>query len=80
MEALKPCPFCGGNAKVRESKDSRSEEGYSLSEVVCTKCGANVIGKPFNFYQIEYDAEHPQDVMSAVTKWNRRTQGGAQCR
>lgn len=73
MEALKPCPFCGGKAKVRESKDSRSEEGYSLSEVVCAECGANVTGKPFNFYQIEYDAEHPQDVMSAVTKWNRRT-------
>ena len=71
-EKFNPCPFCGGIARVRESANSRSEEGYSLSEVACTECGANVIGDPFNFYQTEYDAENPQDVMSAIKKWNRR--------
>lgn len=35
MDKLKPCPFCGGKAKVQ-----RYPHNYS---VYCTKCGARTI-------------------------------------
>lgn len=35
MERLKPCPFCGGEAKTAEKNFVR----YSLWTAVCQKCG-----------------------------------------
>lgn len=35
MERLKPCPFCGGEAKIAEKNFVR----YSLWIAVCQKCG-----------------------------------------
>lgn len=69
---LKPCPFCGGEAKLRESPNSRSEEGMSFYEVRCKKCGVHVTGKSFNFWTVEYDHENPQDQLSAAKRWNKR--------
>ena len=37
MEKLKPCPFCGGEARVMDM-------GYP-HWVYCTKCGAKVHGR-----------------------------------
>lgn len=69
---LKPCPFCGGKAEARTSPNSRSEEGESFCEVRCKKCGVHVTGKSFNFWTVEYNAEKPQDLLSAVRRWNKR--------
>ena len=69
---LKPCPFCGGEAEARMSPNSRSEEGESFYEVRCKKCGVHVTGKSFNFWTVEYNAEKPQDLLSAVNRWNKR--------
>lgn len=69
---LKPCPFCGGEAEARESPYSRCEEGDSFCEVRCKKCGVHVTGKSFNFWTVEYNAEKPQDLLSAVERWNKR--------
>lgn len=69
---LKPCPFCGGKAEARISPNSRSEEGESFYEVRCKKCGVHVTGKSFNFWTVEYNAEKPQDLLSAVNRWNKR--------
>lgn len=69
---LKPCPFCGGKAEARISPNSRSEEGESFYEVRCKKCGVHVTGKSFNFWTVEYNAEKPQDLLSAVECWNKR--------
>lgn len=69
---LKPCPFCGGKAEASESPNSRSEEGESFYEVRCKKCGVHVTGKSFNFWTVEYNAEKPQDLLSAVRRWNKR--------
>lgn len=69
---LKPCPFCGGEAEARVSPNSRSEEGMSFYEVRCKKCGVRVTGKSFNFWIVEYNPEKPQDLLSAVERWNKR--------
>lgn len=42
---LKPCPFCGGEAKFFEDK------GYQIFSVTCTECDAGTNG-----YGIEQDA------------------------
>lgn len=69
---LKLCPFCGGDAEVRPSPNSRSEEGISFYEVRCKICGVHVNGESFNFYAVKYNKEKPQDLLSAVEKWNKR--------
>lgn len=69
---LLPCPFCGGKARVQNSRFSRSEEGHALCEVVCMQCGVFVLGEAFNFYAVKYNKEEPQDKMSAIKNWNRR--------
>ncbi len=42
---LKPCPFCGGKAKLFEDKD------YQIYSVTCTECDAGT-----NAYGIRQDA------------------------
>lgn len=69
---LKPCPFCGGEAELRDSPNSRSEEGMSFYEVRCKKCGVHVTGESFNFWIVKYNREKPQDQLSAVERWNKR--------
>lgn len=69
---LKPCPFCGGKAEVRKSPNSRSEEGASFYEVRCKICGVHVNGESFNFWIVKYNKEKPQDLFSAVERWNKR--------
>lgn len=44
-DKLKPCPFCGGKAKLFEDKD------YQIYSVTCTECDAGT-----NAYGIEQDA------------------------
>jgi hypothetical protein len=72
MIDIKPCPFCGGEAKVKKAPWDRSEEGSSVCEVYCTECHASIYGETFNFYQVKYDSDNPQDKISAIEKWNRR--------
>ena len=69
---LKPCPFCGGKAEARISPNSRSEEGASFYEVRCKKCGVCITGESFNFWVVKYNREKPQDLLSAVERWNKR--------
>ena len=45
IDKLKPCPFCGGEAKFFEDK------GYQIYSVTCTECDAGT-----NAYGIEQDA------------------------
>lgn len=77
---LKPCPFCGGEAEARVSPNSRSEEGMSFYEVRCKKCGVYVTGKSFNFWTVEYNAEKPQDLLSAVERWNKQAKREDRCK
>lgn len=54
--ALKPCPFCGGEAAVMETW----AYGYAEKHVQCKKCDISTPSVPF------------RQKGTAVRKWNRR--------
>ena len=57
MEELKPCPFCGGRAKINSRPTSLYCEGRAY-QVQCTFCGATIP----EFWNQE----------SVIKAWNRR--------
>ena len=77
MTTLKPCPFCGGKAKVRFSGSNNyyndTVKGYIV--VSCTTCRASVRG---GFYQGESLENYPwpiDEMMGAepaIANWNMR--------
>lgn len=64
-EKLKPCPFCGGKARL-EAIDFDDDYPTNLSEVIwwvmCTKCGAHT-----DEYSTPTEAE-------AIAAWNTRAE------
>lgn len=58
---LKPCPFCGENAKIIEEYDCMVDLYFYFIE--CSKCGAT-------FYKGDLDKSN------VVKKWNRRIENG----
>ena len=62
---LKPCPFCGGEAQIRQN-DVCGGFGMYITKyfVMCAKCGARGASAD------DYYFEHP--LAKAVTAWNRR--------
>ena len=69
-----PCPFCGGEARIRED-GSRAEEGGPI--VYAVSC----VDKDCPGCSFLPDGDAPDDEDAAVRKWNRRkkrnTKGGA---
>ena len=66
-ERLKPCPFCGGTAKVQRS--------YGFYKVYCTECKATnlklvVGGTCLDSYKTRQEA---------IEAWNRRTDNCKNC-
>ena len=61
---LKPCPFCGGEARIRTGITS-SVPKLSKALVTCQKCLASTDW----FCDTESDAEF---VFKAIEAWNRR--------
>ena len=68
IEALRPCPFCNGEAVLR-TKYSRHKELYFTS-VVCTECGTRTRAIS-SLYKPEADDTNSVKQL-AVTFWNRR--------
>ncbi len=60
MTELKPCPFCGGKAKLRYS--------MPFSWVECTKCNASID------YKDRYEMRDGEQ--KAVDMWNMRVNNG----
>ena len=58
---LRPCPFCGGEAKLYVSDGVR---------VMCLKCRATskILKDEYNGFEIRTNA-----VKSVIEAWNRRT-------
>lgn len=81
MNDLKPCPFCGGEARIHNVEIIRSGAGMTERiEVGCTVCDAEI-----KSVRHEFTTEHitmngfkmivgtgVYDNMSAVEQWNRR--------
>ena len=82
MEKLKPCPFCGNNAKVEQtSYGTESLNSVKLSfRIECAKCGATA-PRADGYISInisrsgELNIWH-DDRESAVIAWNRRASNG----
>lgn len=61
MEGLKPCPFCGWEAKLREVNMGHGAYGAA---VICTNCGCQSNAYPARLDWCAND--------KAVAAWNRR--------
>ena len=65
---LKPCPFCGGEAKIGHSTETTGityPVTYDYSYVECIECGSKT-------HKVIVSAEHCSNDL-AVEAWNRRT-------
>ena len=68
MSELKPCPFCGGEAKVTKDRDCWGHGEFVLKVyVMCKSCHSQ--GKPI--YDRDVWPENQMEV-EAIEAWNRR--------
>lgn len=65
LDELKPCPFCGGEARLFVNDGVR---------VICTKCKAQTN----TMMDTTTDAHRFNSVRAAISRWNRRTEDGKQ--
>lgn len=66
MGDLKPCPFCGGEARystIRKRGVPSGDKGY-LTEIYCHKCKKGVRN---------WALKKDWSIKSAIEAWNRRT-------
>lgn len=61
MEELKPCPFCGGEARLLVNDGVR---------VICSKCYVGTIN------MTDVMRQESNAVETVVATWNRRTDNG----
>lgn len=69
MTELKPCPFCGGPAKVSKSGGNSEVDGYTTFHTVgCSKCGIHRFA-----HSKPYGGPEPEEAIGlAVSLWNTR--------
>ena len=64
---LKPCPFCGGEAKLKHGKPWQQKKQGRFAFVQCLGCEA----KTQTFFQYAYQAWQEVDRY-AIEAWNGR--------
>ena len=83
MAELKPCPFCGGEAKFKTISNNSSHRcvGFSF-EIECTKCNLHY-PQSFNieFFltgngEIKIAPGFEYVIDNATEEWNRRADNG----
>lgn len=67
MIELKPCPFCGGNAKLDYDTHLGHGEKYNVYFVKCKECGAR--GGRFDDF---YGTPKENAITDAIMAWNKR--------
>lgn len=73
---IKPCPFCGGEAFLKEGKPTTFGTFEAL--VICKNCSASVIGvSRINFATHKFE-ENGYNLAKeqAIKAWNRRGDNG----
>lgn len=67
MAELKPCPFCGGEAKMKFGNPSQQKQNQKSVFIQCKTCKA----KTETIRQMPYEAwEDCKET--AINSWNRR--------
>ena len=64
---LKPCPFCGGEAKMKHGFPGQQKKGVRQAVVQCKSCGCRTV----TYRQLPYQSYTEVDEQAANT-WNRR--------
>ena len=64
---LKPCPFCGGEAKMKHGFPNRQNKRIRQSLVQCKVCGCRTV----TYEQLAYQAWSEVDRIASEA-WNRR--------
>ena len=67
MSELKPCPFCGGKARMKHGYPGKQRKGMRQAVVQCEMCGCRTV----TYQQLAYQAWRDVD-MHAAEVWNRR--------
>ena len=65
---LKPCPFCGAEAKIKHGFPGQQQKGMRQAVVQCKSCGCRTV----TFKQLAYERWSDVDEQAAEA-WNRRT-------
>lgn len=77
---LKPCPFCGGDARMRVSKDHEGSGGFYALGLFVDHDEKCFIGRKTSFFNcgfIEFDFRSHPDLVEYIAsgpaeRWNRR--------
>lgn len=64
---LKPCPFCGGEAKMKHGYPGQQRKGMRQAVVQCKKCSCRTV----TYRQLAYQSWKEVDEQAAEV-WNRR--------
>lgn len=64
---LRPCPFCGGEAKMKHGFPGQQQKGARQAVVQCKRCGCRTV----TFRQSAYERWSDVDEQAAE-RWNRR--------
>ena len=66
MDKLKPCPFCGGEAKLHHYGKGQGKHNMVVT-IACKLCGASVKGIPPMPH-----FSYPSRVATVANNWNDR--------
>ena len=66
FEQLKPCPFCGGEAKLKTARESDGQISYDSIYVACLNCRSTGLSYT-TYYNVSSNPEE-----EAIAAWNRR--------
>lgn len=67
MDKLLPCPFCGGEAKLKTARKSDGQISYDSIYVACLDCRSTGLSYT-TYYNVSSNPEE-----EAIAAWNRRT-------
>ena len=66
---LKPCPFCGGDAKIKKDYERDGHYNIPIYFIKCSSCGSN--SAPYKTeWRLPGDVQTMEEL---INRWNRRT-------
>ena len=69
---LKPCPFCGGEAKMKHGYPGQQRKGIRQSVVQCKKCGCRTVTYRQAAYQPWKEVDEQAADHRHARRWDNR--------